>query len=122
MVDPMFALGTLYYWRQDLTHAREWFERLLSVDPEHVGAHYQLGKMAAQAGRTDQAIGHFELCARKAPANKGVRYQLARAYRAKGQVENADREFAAFQSLRSDASIDLDARDQRLDRIGNLTK
>jgi tetratricopeptide (TPR) repeat protein len=114
----MFALGTVLYRRNDLERASEWFGRLLGIDASHVGAHYQLGKIALQRGRIDEAIAHLALCARLAPDNKGVHYQLSRAYRLKRDEVSAERELASFRALGSGTPDETAERDQRIERIG----
>src|SRR5262249_9554522 len=94
------------------------FARLLAVDARHAGAHYQAGKIALQQNRVTDAIEHLEACARLAAGNKGVHYQLWRAYRMQHDDTKADREPAPLRSLGAETDNDLDLRDRRLERIG----
>jgi tetratricopeptide (TPR) repeat protein len=82
------------------------------------GAHYQLGKIALQQKRIDEALSHLETCTRLDPDNKGAHYQLSRAFRLKGDDEQAERELAAFRALGSQVPDDAAWREQRLERIG----
>jgi tetratricopeptide (TPR) repeat protein len=118
MVDSLFSIGTVHYRLNDLEQAGRWFARLLEVAPDHLGAHYHLGKIALQRGDSKSAVVHLERCVALDPANKGARYQLARAYRSTGEPEKAARELAAFQALGAGADSDAEWRAERLDRIG----
>jgi tetratricopeptide (TPR) repeat protein len=102
----------------DLEKAAEWLDRLIAIEPRHGGAHYQLGKIALQQKRLDDAVAHLEVCTRVDPDNKGAHYQLSRAFRLKGENEKADVELAAFRALGSQMPDDAAWREQRLERIG----
>jgi predicted Zn-dependent protease len=78
----------------------------------------QLGKIALQQKRLDEAVKYLETCTRHDPTNKGAHYQLSRAFRLKGEDEKADRELAAFRALGSQMPDDAAWRGQRLERIG----
>ena len=98
-----FSRGTVYYLRQELERARADYERLLRLEPRHPGAHYQLGKLLLDEGRDEEALDHLLTSARVDPANKAVRFQLARAYRRLGRAEEARREAALFRRLKAES-------------------
>jgi len=55
------------------------------------GAHVGLGRIAASAGRHDEAIQHFEKAIALFPELGAAHYALARAYRAAGRLADAER-------------------------------
>jgi cytochrome c-type biogenesis protein CcmH/NrfG len=55
LVDAVFALGTVYYWRNDFDKASEWFGRLVVIDADNVGAHFYPHHCGARTARTDPA-------------------------------------------------------------------
>jgi tetratricopeptide (TPR) repeat protein len=72
-----YELGRLLLERSpdasNLAAAQREFEEELKIEPESAAAEYQLGEMARQARRWDEAIGHFQRAIRSDP-------QFAAAY------------------------------------------
>lgn len=69
--------------------ARAAFERARTLDGADSAARFGLGRLAAQAGRFDEAVGHFEAVLAAQPAANAVFYPLALAYRELGENEKA---------------------------------
>lgn len=70
------------YWY--LTHgqpqlAREWFERAIAVYPANNVAHYELGLLAVNQGRYDDAIRHIEMAVEARPDKANYRLSLVDA-------------------------------------------
>lgn len=79
--------------------AAELFARVLDSTEYAAAAHHGLGRIAAAAGETRQAIDHFERVVELQPRAQSVRYLLAAAYRRLGDREAAERHLAEGGSL-----------------------
>jgi tetratricopeptide (TPR) repeat protein len=91
--DAHYELGRLLLGNaQDAStrdEARRAFEEELKIDPANPGAEYQLGDMARQERRWDEAIQHFERARRLAPDSPQVFLGIAGTLIAQGKFEDA---------------------------------
>ncbi len=55
-----FEAGRIYLEQKRFTDARSALEKVLQVQSDHVGAHFQLARLHAETGGLDMAIEHFE--------------------------------------------------------------
>src|SRR4029079_18725805 len=99
--------------------ASDYFARLLTLDADHVGAHYGMAKILLKRGRAADAVTHLVTCVTKDPRNKGAHYQLAQAYRRLGEADKAEKELQVFRSLGGDvADVDTGAVERLRKRPG----
>ncbi len=75
----------------DLAESRKLFDTLLKEPLAQPAAHVGLGRIAAQEGKPQAAIEHFERAVAAFPELGAAYYGLARAYRALGRSEDAAR-------------------------------
>jgi tetratricopeptide (TPR) repeat protein len=67
LVKDLFDEGARLFEAGDIAGARQQFERVLEIDPEHARAHYQLGLCLVNAGETAAAREHIEKFLELAP-------------------------------------------------------
>jgi tetratricopeptide (TPR) repeat protein len=75
----------------DLLESRKLFDALLKEPAAQPAAHVGLGRIAAQEGKPQAAVEHFERAVAAFPELGAAYYGLARAYRALGRSEEAAR-------------------------------
>jgi tetratricopeptide (TPR) repeat protein len=75
----------------DLAESRKLFEPLLKEPAAQPGAEVGLGRIAAQEGRHQAAVEHFERAVALFPELGAAYYGLARSYRALGRSDDAAR-------------------------------
>ena len=77
--------------------------------------HLELGKLYADAGRTDKAISELLSAIRLSPNLDNAHYKLAQLYQRAGQTELANKHFAEYRKIRASRSAQEEAeRRQRL--------
>jgi len=74
----------------------------LAFDGSLAESHYQLGNLALKDGDLPLAIRHMETAVRLRPASSRIRFALARAYKRAGRSEQASKEVASFQRLKTE--------------------
>ena len=100
----------------DATAAREHFRWLLDDgdDAFAAAAHFGVGRAAAAAGNTKQAVRHFERALELQPDAGVVHYPLAQALRSLGQLQKARRR------LEEDATGEVHSPDRLMERLESL--
>lgn len=88
--------------------AESWYRRLLAVQPDRVGAHYDLGGLLARRGAWQAAAGEYRSVLEFSPGHVDARYQLGNCYLRQGEIDAARREY--------DRVLELDA--ARPDALG----
>ena len=83
-------LGTVYLDQGRPVEAEPLFSRALALDARVAAAHVGLGRVALAARDYAGAIEHFEAALALDRGATSVHYSLATAYRAAGQIEQAD--------------------------------
>jgi len=73
----------------------------LAFDGSLAESHYQLGKLALDDGDLPLATSHLETAVHLRPAGSRIHFALARAYKRAGRSEQASKELASFQRLKS---------------------
>jgi tetratricopeptide (TPR) repeat protein len=103
------------------TKAKHLLETALSIDPDLTDAHYELGKLALDENRPQDALAHLERVASLAPDAARSHFLLARAYRAAGREADAGRERRRFQELRArdESKADPSSPSDAADSSGN---
>src|SRR5262245_27589821 len=99
---------TLYYLADVLEKsgntdsARERIDAALKLDPQSPEANGLLGRRPYQQGKAAEAVKPLEFSAAKKPADQEARYTLARVYQRLGRREDAAREFAEVERIKSE--------------------
>ena len=84
-----FALANLDLARGNRTQATIQYRRTLALDAGHKGSFNNLGVIALEDGRAEEAISLFERAVALAPRDAKTRYLLARAALASGDLDRA---------------------------------
>jgi tetratricopeptide (TPR) repeat protein len=86
-------LGTIWLLKKDYVRARQQFLRLTAVAPENFGAHYNLGILAMQEGRVEEAERELRAAARADRSAAQPHAALGSLYSAQGDLNRAKAEF-----------------------------
>ncbi len=78
--------GAGHIFLNETEAARSAFERALERDPKHFRAHTNLGNLALEDGRVDEAIAAYERAIALSPDFANAHHNLGVAYRRKGEV------------------------------------
>jgi tetratricopeptide (TPR) repeat protein len=81
--------GTAQIFLGDPDAAERTFQEALRYDPKHYRALTNLGNVALEQGRTDDAIGHYEAALKLNEGFANAHHNLGVAYRRKGQVNRS---------------------------------
>jgi Flp pilus assembly protein TadD len=73
---------------------------VLSAQPNHANANYELGKILLDRGQLKEAVDHLETATRLSPQTDYMHYQLQGAYRKLQRMADADRELAIYRELK----------------------
>lgn len=111
-LDALRALGNVAYDRNDPTKAMEFYRRYLALKPDDLGIQTDLATMQLAAKQYDAALAGYEGVLRADPQFFQAQFNLAIAYRAKGEDALA---VAALRRAREIAPDD-DTR-QRVDQL-----
>jgi predicted Zn-dependent protease len=82
--------------------ARERVEVALKLDPQSPEANGLLGRILFKQGKAAEAVKPLEFAAAKKPDDQESRYTLARVYQRLGRREDAAREFAEVERIKSE--------------------
>lgn len=94
----LLGRGMALYLAKDLTGAEQSYERLVEitkdgeftkVDPSVEEAHFYLGTIASDTGRTDRAIAEFTSAINIEPTDADALFGLGKAYLAAGRAQDA---------------------------------
>jgi superkiller protein 3 len=75
------------------------FTAIVTADPAHALAHFQLGKIARESGALAQAEAHLRTAVANAPDLPGPHIELAHLYRQQNKSKEAEAEFRAALGL-----------------------
>jgi tetratricopeptide (TPR) repeat protein len=84
--------------------AEQLLKRAIQLDASLAMAHFELGSLLVKSQRAAEALPHLEQAAKLDANNAQVHFTLARAYRALGKTQDAEREMLLFQNLQSATS------------------
>jgi len=109
--EPNYLLGDVLLAQQQPERAISFLEKVVRLEVTHAPAHGALGRAYALVGRPADAIPHLKQ-ALSADADGSVRYQLARAYQATGQAEQARLALEDYEEFRRAAVANSEASGQ----------
>jgi len=89
MPEPYVVLAFLELGAGNVAGATRHCREALARDENNFLAHVYLGDIAAQAGRTDEAIEHYNAAKRACPQQADVGYKLARLYEGRWKTNMA---------------------------------
>ena len=90
--------GTANVLMNETEAATRHFEHAISLDPKHYRAITNLGNLALEAGRTDEAIAAYERSLKLNEAFPNAHHNLGVAYRRKGQINRSVRHLRKAQN------------------------
>jgi tetratricopeptide (TPR) repeat protein len=82
-------------------------KKAAEIDPRLELAHFDLGILAADAGRNDEALRELLLAEKLAPADVGIHWHLARLYKAMGKRDASKAEFDKAANITKAADDEL---------------
>lgn len=91
--------GTAHIFEGRLEEAKASFERAIAVDPQHYRALTNLGNVALEEQRTDDAIAYYQQALKLNESFANAHHNLGVAYRRKGQLSRSVKELKAAQRL-----------------------
>lgn len=96
--EPHCQLGLIYQQRRQTTQAAEEFRRAIAIDPTETDAQFQLGRMARDQGRLDEAMAFCETAVRQNDkhAFSEVWREIGAIHLQAGRVEQAEKCLAKF--------------------------
>ena len=83
--EVLTGLGQCYHGQGNIDRAREMFEKVLTVSPEHFEAQLALGQLEETAGRPTAALRWLRPACRRRPSDTEARYSLALSLQAVGR-------------------------------------
>jgi Flp pilus assembly protein TadD len=95
-------LGSIWLLKKDYARARQQFEHLAAVAPGNYGAHYNLGMLALQEGRSDEALHELQAASRADPNAAQAHSALGSLYQSRGDPVRAGEEFRQAVALDPD--------------------
>lgn len=103
----MLYLGDTYIQTNQLDLARPLLERVLKLDRTVPLAHLDLGILASEQNRNEEALRELSAAEKLMPDNVNVHWRLARLYRTMGRKDEAKAEFDKANSLNTAADEGL---------------
>ncbi len=98
-----YVLGDLAVRARDVKTAIERFSKACADDPHFAAARIELGKSLISTQQFTQAIPPLESAVKLEPKDPTARYLLATAYRGAGRMDDAQKEFAAYEKAAQEA-------------------
>jgi tetratricopeptide (TPR) repeat protein len=94
-----YQLGYAYMEMNDLTRARESFERSMAAKRENPAARALLAFVLNRMGQTDQAVRHWEQTAREVGDNATIHINLGLSYKNRGEFDRALESYRRAQQI-----------------------
>jgi len=105
---PYFNLGVISFHQGNVVQAIAYLQKGLSIEPNNVPAHADLGKLYESTGELQQAIEHLQRALKLEPDNETVQRRLARISEAQRIHQEAEEQLGEKTSLvQVDLSVDL---------------
>ncbi len=102
-------LGAVYIWMHDIPHAKQQYEKALSLIPYRALYHLNCGCAYLLLNEIDQAIAHLEQAVMLYPANPTMRFHLGLTLLRAGQYSDALHHLNIVQQLYPDQSLNARA-------------
>ncbi|MGH9628102.1 MAG: tetratricopeptide repeat protein, partial [Bryobacteraceae bacterium] len=103
---PSHAQAQYFYGmsllKQDDGKAEQYLRRAATLEPRMPEPHLELGKLYADAGRTDEAIQELESAIELSSNLDTAHYKLALLYQRAGKAELAEEHFTAYRKIRAE--------------------
>jgi tetratricopeptide (TPR) repeat protein len=99
--ESLYMLGEIEWMRAKPHEALDLYDRALEVRPAFVDAQIAAGKALNHLGRTDEALKHLSEAIHLDPKSEVAHYRLYEAYLKLRRTQDAERELAAFRTLRN---------------------
>jgi tetratricopeptide (TPR) repeat protein len=87
--EEYFAIGMAYYDMGKFAEAEKWLIRAKAKDRTQSASEYNLGRIAFETGRYEDAIKHFEAILKRDPVNVLALKAAAYTYIRNGDIEKA---------------------------------
>jgi tetratricopeptide (TPR) repeat protein len=87
--EEYFAIGMAYYDMGKFAEAEKWLNRAKAKDKTKSASEYNLGRIAFETGRYEDAIKHFEAILKRDPVNVLALKAAAYTYIRSGDIEKA---------------------------------
>jgi chemotaxis protein methyltransferase CheR len=100
-----FLLGQIAADRQHLSEASFWLHRTTVLDPLNLGAHYFMGLLWMEEGKTDEALAAMKKTVYIDPNFALGHFYLGKIHKAQGKADQARRNFAVVKSLLAATSL-----------------
>ncbi|HEY3304810.1 MAG TPA: CheR family methyltransferase [Candidatus Binatia bacterium] len=100
-----FLLGQLAADRHHLGEASYWLQRTVTLDPLNLGAHYFMGLLWMEEGKTDDALAAMKKTVYIDPNFALGHFYLGKIHKAQGKTHQARRNFAVVKSLLASAPL-----------------
>ena len=104
-IELKYYLGCLYLHTNDTARAIPLLEGFVRARPQAQNGYFELGSALIKENKTDRAIWAFEKAVSMGPGEANLHYALARAYRAAGRAQDAQKEFDITKRLLAQRSI-----------------
>jgi tetratricopeptide (TPR) repeat protein len=98
-VEPVIQLALLLAETGQPEESTALARRAVSLEPANARSRYALGRALFAGNKWAESMAEFEKAKALAPNASKIRFQLAKAYRKLGRLDDAKREDAAFESL-----------------------
>jgi tetratricopeptide (TPR) repeat protein len=95
-----YELGEVFRLSRRTTDAETCYRRALELQPNFAPAHIGLGNLLSMEGNKPEALAHYQEAVRESPDNEIAHYELARALRSAGRIEDANVEMKLFLKLK----------------------
>ena len=87
--------------QQDAGKAEPYLRRAVALEPTMPEPHLELGKLYAEAGKTEEAIRELQSAIRLSPNLDGAHYKLGQLYQRADQAALANKHFAEYRRIRA---------------------
>lgn len=94
--DALTGLANIYMRGNRLADAGDVLRKLVSLHPDDVAAHMQLGRVLAGAGKNDEAIAELRTAEKLAPADPGLQRDLADLYSSGKKYDQAEAQYRSL--------------------------
>jgi tetratricopeptide (TPR) repeat protein len=99
-VPAMLELAQIEIDNNNLSEALSLARHAAALEPANPDTHHILGRALLAAGEAKESAEELESAERLAPDSSAIRFHLAAAYRELGRKEDAQREMAAYVSIK----------------------